>query len=119
MDVWPVSLQQKLNVDSFQYNFGKATVRTEMDVGPAKVRARVTDAVDGYTCSIFLTYAEVATFKTFFKTTLNNGVNQFEFNDPFTGAPTIFRFADEPRIRPIGGTEYQLEMNWERLPVNE
>ena len=119
MDAWPVSLQQRLNVDSFQYQIGKTALRTEMDIGPAKVRSRFTDAVDMYTCSVLLTFAEVATFKTFYKTTLNNGVNQFLFDDPFTEEETAFRFAEDPVIRPLGGLTYQLQMVWERMPVNE
>ena len=119
MDTWPVALQQKLNVDSFQYNFGKTTIRTEVDTGPAKVRSRFTDAVDTYTCSVLLTFAEVEIFKTFYKTTLNNGVNQFLFDDPFTEDQTAFRFVEDPTIRPLGGITFQLQMVWERLPLNE
>ena len=119
MDTWPVSLQQKLNVDSFQYALGKTSVRTDMDVGPAKVRARFTDGVDVYNCTVLLTFAEVEIFKAFYKTTINNGVTPFTFVDPFTEDVTIFRFAEAPSISPLGGLTYQLQMTWERLPVNE
>jgi len=116
MDTWPVSLQQRLSVDGFEYHPGRTNIRTDMDVGPAKVRNRFTDAVDVYTCSVLLDFDEVAIFKTFFKTTLANGTSQFLFDDPFTALPTAFRFAEEPVIRPLGGREYQLNMAWEKLP---
>lgn len=119
MDAWPVELQQKLSVENFQYRFGNTSLRSEMDTGPAKVRARFTDAVDVYTCSVLLDFDEVAIFKTFFKTTLNNGVNQFEFVDPFTEDPSAFRFVEPPTITPLGGRTFRLDMTWERMPVNE
>lgn len=119
MDSWPISLQQKFNVAGFQYQPGSTAIRTEMDVGPAKVRSRVTDAVDRYTCSVLLTFEDVATFKTFYKTTLNNGVNRFLFEDPFTGDEEEFRFVDSPTIRPLGGITFELNMAWEKMPVNE
>lgn len=119
MDVWPVSLQQRLNVASFEYRLGKTTLRTDMDAGPAKVRSRFTDAVDVYTCSVLLDYDEIATFKTFYKTTLNNGTEQFLFDDPLTATETAFRFADDPVIRPLGGRTFQLNMIWERMPQDE
>ncbi len=119
MDSWPVSLQQKLSVDSFQYNMGKTTIRSEMDIGMAKVRARYTDGIDIYTCSVLLSFAEVETFKTFYKTTLNNGASQFLFDDPFTQLSTAFRFAEAPSISPLGGLTYRLSMTWERTPQNE
>lgn len=119
MDTWPAELQQKLLVENFEYRPGKTTLRTDMDIGPAKVRSRFTDAVDVYTCAVYLDFDEVAIFKTFYKTTLNNGVNQFEFEDPFTEEVTAFRFAEDPIIRPLGGRTFQLSMVWERMPVNE
>ena len=116
MDSWPASLQQLLEVAGFEYIPGKTSVRTEMDVGPAKVRSRFTDAVDQYLCQITLDFDQVATFKTFYKTTLNNGVNPFLFDDPFTETEATFRFYAEPRIRPLGGRVFTLSMSWEKLP---
>tara|TARA_R110000868_G_scaffold126712_4_gene333957 strand:+ start:1151 stop:1501 length:351 start_codon:yes stop_codon:yes gene_type:complete len=116
MDVWPVSLQAKLNASSFQVKWGTTSERTEMDVGPAKVRSRFTDAVDVYSCSILLDHSEYSTLSVFFKTTLNNGVNQFLFTDPFTEVATAFRFIEPPTITPIGGRTYEVAMSWELLP---
>ncbi len=116
MDTWPISLQQKLNVESFEVKIGSTSVRSDMDIGPAKVRSRFTDAVDGYQCSVNLDFDEYSDFLLFYKTTLNNGVSQFLFNDPFTELPTAFRFASPPSIRPLGGRVFQVGMIWEKLP---
>ncbi len=115
MDTWPGGLQQLLGTDSFQLKLGNTLVRSEVDIGPAKVRARFTDAVDVYGCSIMLDYADYGTFTTFYKTTLANGSLPFLFDDPFTGLPATFRFADTPQITPIGGRTFNVAMNWEKL----
>lgn len=118
MDTWPISLQQKFDVDGFQKKIGRTKVATDMDIGPAKVRSRFTDAVDGYECQIRLDYSEMATFETFYKTTLGNGTLPFLFDDPFTGLKIPFRFSPEsdPVIRPLGGRVFIVTMSWEKLP---
>jgi hypothetical protein len=116
MDSWPISLQQKLNASSFSVKVGTTTVRTQVDVGPAKVRSRFTDAVDNYSCAIFLDFSEYSTFMTFYKTTLNNGTNQFLFTDPFSLVERAYRFVDAPNISAMGGRFYEVSMNWELLP---
>ncbi len=116
MDNWPVQLQERLNASSFEVQLGSTTVRSDMDVGPAKVRSRCTDAVDIYTCSVFLDIDDYAILTTFFKTTLGNGTLRFTFDDPFTGESEIFRFASPPQVRAIGGRMFEVSMTWERFP---
>lgn len=116
MNTWPVSLQQKLDSESFELKYGSTVIRSDMDVGPDKVRSRYTDAVDTYTCSILLDFDEQDTLRTFYKTTLNNGALPFEFNDPFTGVAATFRFIEPPSIRALGGRTFRVGLNWEKLP---
>lgn len=115
-ETWPISLQSKLNEDSFGLNPGDTTIRSDMDVGPAKVRRRMTKATDTLTCSIDVTTGEYSTFMLFYDTTLNGGVNRFDFDHPITGVPTEFRFAGPPQIRSIGGGNFRVSMAWEILP---
>lgn len=116
MDVWPVSLQQKLNADDFGIKTGNTLVRTDMDVGPAKVRSRFTDGVDVYSASILLDFSEYSTLFNFHKTTLNNGALPFLFVDPMDDVQKAFRFADTPEYKPLGGRTFKVTMTWERLP---
>jgi hypothetical protein len=115
MDAWPVSLQQKLDAESFELRYGNTLIRTDMEVGQAKVRSRYTDAVDQYTCSILLDFSEQATLRTFYKITLGNGALPFIFDDPFTEEPAVFRFIDPPSIRALGGRTFRVSMSWEKL----
>lgn len=118
MDTWPMSLQQKMNVDGFQYSLGVTTVSTDMDVGPSKVRSRFTDGIDGYQLQHTLDFDDIALFKTFYKTTIANGTLPFLFTDPFTLTEETFRFTpgQVPVVTPLGGRTFTLAMVWDRLP---
>jgi hypothetical protein len=116
---WPLTLQQKLNQASFSEQLGDTTLRSETEIGLAKVRRRFTKGVDKLTVTIDVEKDEVATFKTFYDTTLNGGVTPFEFNDPYTNTLTEFRFdtSSPPRLSLIGANTLRLSMQWERIPV--
>lgn len=115
MDSWPTGLQQVFDESTFQLDYGDPTVRTDMDVGPAKVRARLVNAVDVYTCSITMSLDESSTLRDFYRTTLAGGSLPFLFLDPMTNANGIFRFAQPPSIKPLGGLVFQVGMKWEKL----
>jgi hypothetical protein len=114
--VWPASLQEKLSEANFGLGIGDTTIRTDMDVGPAKVRRRFTKSIDSYTASIYLTSAQYATFYNFFDTTLNGGVLSFDFAHPITGVTTEFRFKGTPKIISLGGGQFQASFEWEVVP---
>jgi len=116
VETWPISLQQKLNVDSFSISFGDTLVKSDMDVGPAKVRSRFTDAVDVWTASIYLDYDEYTDLFDFYKTTLNNGAKTFSFTDPMTGLLGEFRFSNPPGITPLGGRFFKVALKWDKQP---
>jgi hypothetical protein len=75
-----------------------------MDTGPAKQRARFTAVTKYYEGSIILTQAQLATFNTFYETTLGHGTVEFTWIDPFLGTSATLRFGEgEPKpsmIRP-------------------
>ena len=113
---WPVGLQQLLSEANFGEQDQDTTIRTEMDVGPAKVRRRFTRGVETYTGSIYLTVSQYTLFKSFFNTTLNGGVLPFTFNHPITQVPTDFRFVGTPQYNSIGGGNFTTVFTWEALP---
>lgn len=86
-----------------------------MDVGPAKVRSRFTDAVDTYQATILLDFDEYETLKDFFKTTLNNGVLPFTFVDPMSEEEGSFRFISPPVISALGGRVFEVTLDWEKI----
>ena len=113
---WPVSLQDKVNEESFAFNYGETVIRSSNDVGPVKMRRRFTRPVNTLTVSIDLTTAEFTTFSYFYNTSTNGGVSPFEFNHPITGVLTQFRFTGAPAVSSLGGGHFQVAMGWEELP---
>jgi len=114
---WPVGIQDLVNGENFSMEFGETVLRTQMDVGPAKLRRRTTRPIDKYTVSINLYESDFITFQQFFNTTLNGGINIFDFLNPLTGSTDQFRFTQPPSISPLGTAGwFRVTMSWERLP---
>ena len=113
---WPAQLQDKLDQDSFTFKIGETSIRTEMDIGPAKVRRRFTKSVDALQCQIRMTYSDFQYVYNFWDLDLNGGAGTFYFNHPFTGVQTVFRMVGPPEISPLGGTEFIVSMQWEAMP---
>lgn len=113
---WPTFLQEFLNADAFGVMFGETVLRSEMDVGPSKVRRRSTRPIDKYTATINVYKTDMVAFRQFFNTTLNGGATSFYFTDPLTGVTEVFRFTEPPSISPLGSAgTYQISMKWEKL----
>lgn len=114
---WPTQLQQELNEDGFSFDTGSTVIRSENQMGPAKVRRVMTKSVDTLSGTINLTTAQFSVFSYFFDTTLNGGVGTFNFVHPITGVLTEFRFTRPPSYRSIGGGNFIVSMQWESLPT--
>ena len=114
--IWPSTLQQLLSEASFSYEIADTSLRTDMDIGPQKVRRRYTKPVNSLTGSIYLTQVQFNIFYSFYNTTLNGGTIQFEFNHPITGVLTNWRFKGPARVQSIGGGNFTVEFSWEEMP---
>jgi len=89
--VWPHSLGDQLfGIDVTPED---GLVRTQKDIGPAKVRRRSTRTVHRVSMPVEFTGAQYAIFKTFYETTLQGGALAFDWEDPFTDQTTTYRFA--------------------------
>jgi hypothetical protein len=115
MQTWPSQLQQLLNEANFGISIGETVLRSDMDIGPAKVRRRVTKSIDSFTASINLNVAQYTIFINFFNTTLAGGSLPFTFKHPITGVNETFRFKSPPSISSIGGGNFVTSLEWEKL----
>ncbi len=115
-ELFPSELQDQFNQAGFSQKFGKTTVTSEVDVGPAKVRSRFTRGIDEFSATIDLEYDDYIIFNTFFKTTLGNGSKTFYYNHPMTGVQSVFRFKDPPSITAMGGRYFKVSFAWEEMP---
>lgn len=115
-ETWPSGLQQFLNENGFGYETGTTSIRTENEIGPAKVRRIMTKSTDSMTCSINVTTAQYAILNHFYDITLNGGVKSFNFVHPLEGTLAEFRMVEPPSYRSIGGGNFIASMRWEKLP---
>lgn len=115
---WPLSLQQYVNSDSFQYQIGDTTIRSETDIGPAKVRRRFTKSVDTMTVSIWVDAAGYSTVYNLFDIDLNGGAGVLLFTHPITLATLRLRFTAPPVFAPVssGANTFNCVMQFEVLP---
>lgn len=114
---WPVSLQDKVESDSFQLQLGETRIKSEVDIGPVKYRRRFTKPIDIFQVSILLKNStEYNTFYNFFDVDLNGGITEFTFNHPITGVSSNYRFVDPPSLRSLGAGVFSVTMNWEQRP---
>jgi len=93
---WPSSLYGFILKDGFRESPPDNVLRTEMDVGPAKLRRRSTAAVRTFSVDMFFSKAMVATFETFYVTTSKYGSLAFNYKSPRTETELEHRFASVP-----------------------
>lgn len=102
------------------------SIRTSMDLGPAKVRQRITNNVRPIKCQLTLTKVQVDTLDTFYETTCAGGSSQFTWRVLQTGATVVaanFRFVSPPKYsgqlyQSISGGAglYTVSLDLEQMP---
>jgi hypothetical protein len=113
---WPAQIQDCLEEQGFGLQKGETALRTDMDVGPQKVRRRFTKGVDTITGTIVVNKDQYVIFDAFFSTSLAGGILAFTFPHPITKVLTNFRFKGPYQLNPAGGGYFNISMVWEKLP---
>jgi len=94
-----------------------ARIRTNMDAGPPKMRARYTAVITEHDIPVpFFTKAQWSTLEAFYKTTLANGTLPFDWTDPVTGSSVSFRFLEPPKFSLLGPDTVSVTLPVEVLP---
>lgn len=114
---WPSTLPQLPVEDGISYKAWDNAVRTQMDAGTPKVRRRFTAVGDDAKLAIVVDKAGADTLDAFYTTTLKTVL-------PFTwkhfrkvGFPACdYRFKSPPQYMPMGGGQWRVELDLERLP---
>lgn len=99
--VWPPGLPQAPRLAELVETPPNLVVRSEMDVGPAKVRRRAVAGVTTWQMALNITRDQRALLLDFFRVTLLEGALAFDWRNPVTHAPAEFRFVGVPTIRPL------------------
>ena len=112
---WPSTLPQKFEQDGYSEDLADNTIRSEVDVGPAKVRKRYTAGVDVVSGKMHLTADQVDTLKTFYRTDTEGGSLKFNFDHPTENKTMECRFTKPPGIVPLAH-EFEGNIELEILP---
>lgn len=113
---WTTTIMpQTLLIDGYSETYADNIIRSNMEVGPAKQRQRISAAVTPITGSLILTSSEATAFDTFYNTTINHGADQFEWTHPRTGSTCQMRFTAVPRLERVE-SYWRLSMQLEILP---
>ena len=112
---WPAAFYSRILDGSFTETPPQNVLRTQMDAGPAKLRRRSTSAVRPMSITLFLTKAQVATFDTFYVTTLSSGATKFNMYHPRTLVTGEFRIVNQPAYTPMN-QGYTVKVDLELLP---
>lgn len=114
MVTWPSTLKPLKG--SVQETPPENAIRSDMDVGPAKVRRRTTANIRPLTFSMRLTGAQTATLDTFYNTDTFSGVEPFDFKHPRTGSTVTARFVSPPSYQDVDGVMWDVNIDLEILP---
>lgn len=111
MAVWPVSLPQYFEVgvqDTRQQGF----IRSQTETGPYKQRKRFTATARFLSGTMLFTGTDRATFETFYKTTLSEGTDAFDFIDPADFSTISARFVQTPTLSAVAGGDTAETAQW-------
>jgi hypothetical protein len=114
---WPSNIPSSPLLSSYDEREDEDNLlRTEMEIGPAKVRPQQSSSIPKLSFDIMMTSAEVSLFKTFYRTTLSNGSLPFDFLHPQENVTLTFRFMPPyPRYK-TASDQYLVAMNVEIIP---
>lgn len=107
MPTWPTELPNFATPNGYQESLGENSIRSAMELGPAKVRRRSTFTPRTISFTQVLTSEQIQDLETFYLVTLVNGSLPFTMVHPRTGATiTTAVFAEPPTFTPQGGGNY-------------
>lgn len=118
MATWPSSVLPAFDeflVESYVENAPDNVIRTDMEIGPPKVRLRGTAAPVVCSGSMHMTSTQVVNFRTFFDDTVNYGADEFDTIHPRTTAAVSVSFIGNPSYQ-RSGHDWIVSFNFEILP---
>lgn len=110
---WPALAPQF--AESWQQQNKPVTIRSEMEVGPPKVRRRYTNPIREFGVQMIGTHAQGMEVQEFFEITTQGGVLWHNFRHPFTNVVEQFRFVEAPSIQNLGALGTTISMKWEQF----
>lgn len=93
---WPVQLPDYVLQEGFAERLADTTIENQTEGGVTKTRQRFTAKVRVLSLSVKMTYAQAATFETFYEDTCAGGAIPFDWVHPRYRTPITFKFRKPP-----------------------
>jgi hypothetical protein len=122
MASWPGTLPPVPQIRGYEEKTPANVIRTEMEVGPAKVRRRTTGGIRPHKMLFNMTQAQVELFDEFLGAVLADGALAFDYAHPRTGTTVRFRIIPPVTYtleRPATGGDagvWWVSLDMEQLP---
>lgn len=115
MPTWPNTLP-KPGPGGYSESLQSGLLRTDMEMGPPKVRRRFTATSTLIEMRMVFTAAELATLESFYKNDCLAGALPFDWNHPRTGAAIKARFVAPYSVGSVGRGYWPVSLQVEVLP---
>jgi hypothetical protein len=109
---WPSTLPQKPDPSEYNEEEPDNTITSEPDAGPPITRPRTSAKGPSLDLVFYMTKTQLATFKTFYRTTLSYGSIAYEWTHPETGETSDFVFLKPPPKYSFIGGEHESTELW-------
>lgn len=114
--IWPETLPSAPLASGFMETLPDTTLRTQMDMGPAKTRQRTTAGIGKLSLGFLLTAGQVAVLRNFYQTTLSGGSLRFQITHPVTAENIYCRFLKPPAPAAVSPARFKVLLELEVLP---
>lgn len=118
VDAWPDDLPQRFTLSSRSEGFADNLLESTPDVGPPMTRRRSTAAARPFSGTLWMTTTQVASFETFFETTLAMGSLPFTVPAQRGAGTWLVKFvkAKLPTFTPVGSANHRATFDLYILP---
>lgn len=116
MATWPSTLPQEFEEDSYKEVPMDNVIRSSTTSGPPKQRRRFTCTPVEVSGIFIMSLDQLATFDTFYNTTIAGGSLPFTGTHPRTGVTAILRFKEVPSKDPAGNGYYKVSCKMDVMP---
>lgn len=110
---FPDQLDGIFDSRSFKKVYGNNLLKSKFLTGPAQTRRRNSRRIDTYSGNFSLTSDQLDVFELWYSSTLRDGSLSFYLNDPITREIKIYKFAAEPNVVHVGGSNWSVSLSIE------
>jgi hypothetical protein len=113
---WLAELPQVPLYESYGETMGANKLSFSGDVGDPIERVRFTAVSDPATMTFYMTRAQYAAFRNYYKVTLGHGVLLFNLYDRVLQAVKEYKIASDPAMFPVGPDGFKVSFDVLRKP---